>query len=287
MATDGGQGSSVKTVHDLGVVEALRALRPQLWLVLAVSVGVAALAAGLSLLQEKEYTASSTLYSRTAASVVLIHGPKLDAKGYQSALIAPRLEPEREATTTGRLASLDLVSDRVAKRIDGGLSGEELSSMLEVNPVLESDIIEFQATAPRPALAARLANAYGREYERFRHSRDRAAVKRATRVVVRQLRGLPARRLAERFLGSPRRQLDTLRTVTALQSGNVDFIERAEVPSSPSSPKPARAAALGLGLGILLGIALGLIRERISTRSKTERAVPEPIVDRVAPRGNR
>lgn len=279
--------AEMKNVQDITLVDTLRALRRQLWLVLVVALAVAAVAAVLSLLKEKEYTASATIFSRNAASVVLIHGPKLDKRGYQSALIAPRIEPEREATTNTQLASLDAVYERVAKRVGGDLSAEEISGMLDVKPVLESDVLEFQASARRPELAAELANAYGREYVEFRRARDRAKVERATREVVRQLRGLPERRRAARLLDSSSEQLNILRGITALQSNNVNVVEAAEAPSSPSSPKPARTAVLGLGLGILLGIALALIRDRITMRSTGNRPVSESIVDRVAPRGNR
>ena len=275
----------MKSVHDLGLVEALRALRRQLWLVLGVAVAVAAVAVGLSLLQEKEYTASATVYSRNSASVVLVRGPK---RGYRTEFIAPRADPGREAASSTRLASLDVVSDGIAKRIGGGLSGEEISTMVDVRPVLESDVLEFEATARRPRHAAELANAFAREYIDFRTEMDTAKVERGTRLVERELRGIPAtRRLAANSLRSKQYLKRAMEIVTSLQSGNIELVETAKPPSSPSSPKPARNGLLGLALGLLLGVTIGLIRARISARSRAEPTVPGPMVDRVASGGHR
>jgi uncharacterized protein involved in exopolysaccharide biosynthesis len=283
MATDGRQGSTVKNVHDLGVAEALRALRSQLWLVLGVAAAVAAVAVVLSLLQDDEYTASATVYARNAASVVVVRGPPR----YRTALIAPRPDAGREVVSTARLASLDVVADRTAERIGGGLSGDELSGMLDVKPILESDLVEFQATAARPGLAAEYANAFAREYVDFRYEQDDSKVRRATRLVKRQLRGIPASRLATPELRSRRQQLQILKMVAALQTGNLKVVDRAKPPSSRSSPKPARNGLLGLALGLLLGVTVGLIRARIGARSRSEPAVPGPMVDRVASGGHR
>ena len=281
----------MKSVHDLGLVEALRALRRQLWLVLGVAAAVAAVAVVLSLLQNKEYTAAATVYSRNAASVTLVRGPK---SGYKVSLVAPRPDAGREAVSSTRLASLDVVSDRTAKEIGGGLSGEEISSMVEVRPVLESDVLEFRASARRPRLAAELANAFANTYIAFRYEEDYAKAKRGARLVERELLGLPERRLVtssgQLVISSLRSQRYLIRTmgiIAALQSGNLELVERAKAPPSPSSPKPARNGLLGLVLGLLLGTAIGLTRDRLGARSKSERTVPRRLVDRVASRGYR
>jgi uncharacterized protein involved in exopolysaccharide biosynthesis len=283
MATDGRQGSTVKNVHDLGLVEALRALRPQLWLVLGVAAAVAAAAVVLSLLQDDEYTASATVYARNSGSVVVVSGPPR----FRTSLIAPRPDAGREVISTTRLASLDVVADRTAERIGRGMSGEELSGMLDVKPILESDLVEFQATAARPRLAAEFANAFAREYIDYRNAKDDSKVKRATRLVTRQMRGLPASRINPHILRSRRQQLHILDIVAALQSGNLDLIDKAKPPSSSSSPKPARNGLFGLMLGLLLGVAVGLIRARIGARSTNEPTVPGRMADRVASGGHR
>jgi uncharacterized protein involved in exopolysaccharide biosynthesis len=279
MASD---GRTTKALHDLGLVEALRTLRRQVWLVLGVAAAVATIAVVLSLLQDKEYTASATVYSRSSAQVVLVRAPKQ----YNSALIAPRFDAGREAVSSTRLASLDVVARRTAQRIGGGLSGEELSGMLDVRPILESDLIELQATASSPRLAAEYANAFAREYIEFRYEGDESKVRRATRLVTRQLRGIPESRLSARALRSRRQHLQILNIVAALQTGNLEFVGSAKPPSSPSSPKPARNGFFGLVLGLLLGLTLGLIRDRIGARSN-QRTVPRRWVDRVASRESR
>lgn len=266
MASDGGDGSTVKTVHDLGLTEAFRALRRQWWLVLGVTIAVAAVAFGLSLIQEKTYTASATLYARIAPSVVLVNGPQRDIEGNKSIFVSPRPEPGRESVTGARLASLDEVSDRTAERIGGEVSGDEIKSKVEVKPLLNTDLFRIQVTDRSPEFAAKLANALAREYIEFRYEADVAKVKRAARLVERGLGASHEDRPSAQFLRSRRQQLGMLENITALQTGNLDLVETAKVPSSPSSPKPARNGVLGLALGLLLGIALGLARDRIQAR---------------------
>jgi polysaccharide biosynthesis transport protein len=280
MATDGREGSKLKSVHDLGLVEAFGALRRQLWLVIGIAAAVAVVATVLSLMKDDEYTATATVFARNSSSVVVVRAPK--HYNYKTALIAPRPDAGREVVSGVEVASLDVVTDRTAKLIGGGVSGEELSDKLEVSPVLESDLLEFQATAAKPRLAAEYANAFARAYIGFRRDKDRSKVRSATRAVKRGLRGIPASRLAARDLRLRRQQLGTLNIIAALQSGNTEFVERAKPPSTPSSPQPARNAVLGVALGLLLGITVALMRGRLGGRSKSERTVPGPMIDRVA-----
>jgi uncharacterized protein involved in exopolysaccharide biosynthesis len=277
----------VKNGDDRGPFDAIGALRRQRWLVLGVTAAVAAVAVGFSLFQDEEYTASATVFSRNPAAAVLVNGPKLDKSGYQSALVAPRPDPDRELISSAELAQLDTVANHTANRIGGGLNGEEIDSRVGVEPVLDSDVLRVEATAGRPTFAAELANAFAREYIAFRYDRDRSKIGDANRLVKQELARGPTRRAAASVLRSKRLQLWTLQVITALQTGNLQVVERAKPPSSPSSPKPVRNGLLGVALGLLLGIALGLIRDRRSARSRIERPVRDEWVDRVAPRGHR
>ena len=82
----------------------------------------------------------------------------------------------------------------------------------------------------------------------------------------RQLRGLtPSQRKATQ--GSAlRAQLDQLRVLAALQTGNAELVQRAAAPTEPSTPKPLRNAILALFLAIALGVGLALLRDRLDHR---------------------
>jgi capsular exopolysaccharide synthesis family protein len=51
--------------------------------------------------------------------------------------------------------------------------------------------------------------------------------------------------------------------------------QRASLPASPETPKPARNIAIGLGVGVLLGIGLALLRDRFDNTVKNREALEE------------
>jgi tyrosine-protein kinase len=51
-----------------------------------------------------------------------------------------------------------------------------------------------------------------------------------------------------------------------LKKGEAELIAQAEVPTSPSSPKPKRDAALGGMVGLLLGLGIAFLREQLDDR---------------------
>lgn len=57
-----------------------------------------------------------------------------------------------------------------------------------------------------------------------------------------------------------------MRTITALQTGNAEVVQPAELPSSPSSPTPVRDGVLGGLVGLLIGSVLALILDRVDRR---------------------
>ena len=82
----------------------------------------------------------------------------------------------------------------------------------------------------------------------------------------RQLSALsPAQREATQGR-SLRQQVDQLRVLAALQTGNAELVQKAEPPLTASSPKPVRNAILALILGLMIGIGLALLLDRLDRR---------------------
>jgi capsular exopolysaccharide synthesis family protein len=52
--------------------------------------------------------------------------------------------------------------------------------------------------------------------------------------------------------------------LASLQTGNAELVQPAELPTSPSSPKPLRNGLIGALLGLLLGIGLAFLFERLN-----------------------
>jgi capsular exopolysaccharide synthesis family protein len=244
----------------------LLGLRRRLPLILACTVLVGAAAAGYSLLQDKEYTAKA---------VLLFRNPGFDQSLLGGAAFAPAQDPTREAATNERLVALSVVSERAAKKVGGGLTGGDLTSAVEIASEGPSDLVAISATDGNPAQAARIANAFASEYVLFRQNADRDKVNQAKVLSERQLTTMsPEERRSERGR-LLRQRLDQLETLASLQTGNAELVQPADIPSSPSSPKPLRSGVLAGVFGLLLGLALALLLERLDTRIRDTTDVEE------------
>jgi succinoglycan biosynthesis transport protein ExoP len=266
----------------------LGVLRRRLWLIALCAVLVPAAVVAYSLAQEKEYRASATLLLGESDSPAVANGTTNQ----------PSTEDQtRRAATDLELAALPIVAERTARRL--GVEAADVASRVDVAPVGSTDLATVDATDTTPDVAATLANAYARELIRLRRNAALDAVRLAQATVQLRLHDVNARlaflhrtrtqsrqlrsqRAAERrVLGDERdtllqRQGD-LRSLADATTGNVQVVQRADVPSSPISPKPRRNAAIGLGLGLVLGIALALLFEMVDRRLRDPTEITEVV----------
>src|SRR5207237_5825055 len=98
-----------------------------------------------------------------------------------------------------------------------------------VSGVGQANIAQISATEPDPVLAARIANAYARQFVLFRQNSDQAAISAVEEHVHNQLQALPP---AERD-GTIGHGLQTRATelaqLAALQTGNAEVVQPASV----------------------------------------------------------
>jgi tyrosine-protein kinase len=216
-------------------------------------------ALGISLVQEKQYTASASL---------LFRDPALDQKLFGSTFLEPSQDPAREAATNVELVSLEAVAARTARVLDARLSPGEIASKVRVAAKGQSDVVSVKATDPSPGFAARLANAFAEQYIAFRREADREKINEAQELVQNQLANLApaegggarARSLSERA--------EELQILASLQTGNAELVERARVPGSPTSPKTFSNTVIGGIFGLLVGVGLAFLFERLSRHIK-------------------
>jgi capsular exopolysaccharide synthesis family protein len=245
-----------RTESDLRTL--LRVLRRRSPLIVLCLVGAVAAGLIVSLTQEKQYSAEASL---------LFRDPGFDQRLFGSSSFQPSQDPTREAATNVRLASLDVVADRTAKGI-GGLDGDDVSRMVDVESDGESDVVAITATDHDPELAAKVANSFARNYIDFRREADQAKVENAQNLVESEYEQLaPAEKSGEEGR-SLQQQISRLKTLQALQTGNAELVQTASPPTSPSSPKPVRNTLLAGFLGLLLGLGLALLYESIDRRLK-------------------
>lgn len=231
------------------VYSILEALRRRWLLVVACVILVPAATVALSLSRPKKYTASIS---------VLFRNPGFDQTLFGAPVLGPSTDATREAATNVRLIDLSVVADLTGRAL--GESGDAVRSKVSVSAQGDSDVVTVAATDSTPAAAARLANTYGNEYVAFRRTADQRKVLGAVSMLSASRPTSPAAR------NELVRMQQQLRTLAALQTGNAEVVQPAELPSSPSSPTPVRDGVLGAFVGLLIGSVLALILDRVDRR---------------------
>jgi len=252
--------------------EFFAAMRRRAAIVVIAIVALPAGALAYSLGAEKQYTATAKL---------LFRDPGFDQKtlGGGSAL-SPSADPAREAATNIGLVSLDTVADRAANVIKSRrLTANEIRDKVTVAGQGQSNVVTVQATDAAPGFAAKLANTIARQYIVFRRDADRTKINQAVALVRRNLDELTPNQRTGREGRNLREQVEELRVLAALQTGNAELVQPAAAPRSPSSPKPVRNTILALLLGIVIGIGMALLLNRLDRRLR-DRDAAEALLGR-------
>ena len=258
--------------EDPALREFFTAMRRRAAIVVIAIVALPAGALAYSLGAEKQYTATAKL---------LFRDPGFDQKtlGGGSAL-SPSADPAREAATNIGLVSLDTVADRAANVIKSRrLTANEIRDKVTVAGQGQSNVVTVQATDADPSFAAKLANTIARQYIVFRRDADRTKINQAVALVRRNLDELTPNQRTGREGRNLREQVEELRVLAALQTGNAELVQPAAAPRSPSSPKTVRNTILALLLGIVIGIGMALLLNRLDRRLR-DRDAAEALLGR-------
>jgi capsular exopolysaccharide synthesis family protein len=242
----------------------LRALRRRWPLLLATTVLATGTAVAVSLSSEEKYDAKAQLLLREPEGVGTVGST------------APRptsSDREREVRTEAALIKLDSIAERVRRRLNLTISNADLLDEVTTETERSSDLVTIVVRDPSPLRAARVATAFANEYVEFRVASARRNLTEAAELARREYQGLGPevqQSLEGRELLAREREL---RVAAALQTGGVQIVRRASVPTDPSRPRPKLSAALGAALGLLLGIAAAMVREFADRRLRDEEAI--------------
>ena len=89
-------------------------------------------------------------------------------------------------------------------------------------------MVFVSATDIDPVLAARIANAYAREYIAFRRAADRRQIEETVRLLQRRLEALSPNESGTRSAETLEEQLRNLEILASLQTGNAELVQRGE-----------------------------------------------------------
>jgi receptor protein-tyrosine kinase len=252
-----------------GLRRQVRVIRRRFPIVLICAVLAPAAALAYSLNQPTEYTAKSVLYFRNPAFDNTIPG--------QPNTGGQPVDPTREAATNLRLVSLSVVADRAARAVDRRLNGQDLAKKIDISQEGDSDLVGIAATDRSKVRAARIANAFGREYIAFRRDADRSKINQAKILAQNELRGLTGAAADGQRARLLRQRIDQLETIASLVTGNAELVQLARPPSSPSAPTPRRDAAFALAFGLLLGVGLAFLVDRLDRRLRDPKEIEETV----------
>jgi succinoglycan biosynthesis transport protein ExoP len=236
----------------------LLTLRRHKLLIIACFSVAAIFAVGVSLAQQKQYTATASLLFRDPGFAQGVLGA--------NATSTVQADPNRQAATNLELVGLDTVSARTAERVGDSITADEVSEKVAVETKGQSDVISVSASDAEPERAQHIANSFANEFIAFRAEADKSKLLSAKRLAERQL----ARLSPEEEIGPRGEQLsrgaERLGILASLQTGNAELVQPASVPESPSSPKPVRNGIVGGILGLMIGIGLAFLFERLNRR---------------------
>lgn len=253
---------------------ALRILRRRLPVLVICILVAGAAALGYGETQHKLYTATSILW---------FENPGFDQALFGSTSILPSSQDPTSAENDNvALASLSVVSTMASETLGGARSAQQIRRELTAVGIPQSDIVHLVVTDRNPVMAARIANVAAARFVAFRRSADQSTIQSAIETIQGDLHaasGSPHSSTAGTDLQTLYNQL---RVLKSLQTGNVEFVQQARVPTNPSSPRIKRDTALGLFLGLLLGLAIVALAERLDDQLKdrldVERLSDQPIL---------
>jgi capsular exopolysaccharide synthesis family protein len=249
----------------------LRIVRSHKWAILQALVIIPALALVLTLQQDKQYTATSSLLFN---SNDVGTGP---------------VDFSREATTNEELLQLPVVAQRTAEALGGRTSASQVEDAVDVETTPDSDIVKIHATAPTPARAAQLANSYGEAFVEMRREGVEATLQRRLEIYESAYDSLSPDEQDGQRGELLQDRINRIKLSQALRAGeavqNAELVQAATPPTDPSSPKPVRNLILAVLLAGVVGLGLAALLDRLGgalrTEDELERLYGLPILARI------
>lgn len=250
-------------------------------LIVVVTAVVAAIAFSAAKLQPPRYEAVTDILFETPVTEPLFPPSDLTAG-----------DPVRALQTEIQLVRSEAVTDSVRRTL-----GVDVAPEVAVEPVGQSNVIRIIAADRVPDNAAAIGNAYADSYIQVRRdvatdarntaeqalAAEIAEVGRQVDALNQQIDAASAETSAS--LASERdalvsqgsalsTRLREVRVEAAAATGRARVVVPATAPTSPVSPKPLIATAVGVAFGLLLGMTMAMLVERRSGRRRVaERAL--------------
>jgi capsular polysaccharide biosynthesis protein len=242
-----------------------------------VTLGVVVLAVGTTLtlsmhsVRQYDATAQILLQPSDAISQTIMPG-----------LIPSSADAQRDVDTNAALITAHPVVRAVKGKLHLRVSDPALVGKVTVSGQSNSNVVSITARDSDPELARRIATAFARQYGTYRLTIAQAAVSGALKAGRTRLHALQRSGITGPRVGVLRARVAELEASTAVQTGGVQMLRAARLPTSPATPQPLRSAIISLIVGMLVAVAaalvLQLVDSRLLTGSDVEAAFGTPVL---------
>ena len=243
----------------------LQILRHRKWWVVSITVLGLAASLAFSLTAHKQYSATAQLLVQ----------PSVNASGLGTA--------QQPVTQTDVETELQLITSApVQQAVRDRLNSTPAVSASEVG---QTNVIAITATSRVPSQAALVANLYATAFVQYRqavasHSLATAEAQLRSQISslgqqLRSFHGNTSSPEASALLDQQavlKEQLAQMQVSGAVDTGDVVLVTPAQIPVSPSSPKPVQDALLGLAAGLALGLGAAFLRDSLDDRLTSKEA---------------
>jgi Mrp family chromosome partitioning ATPase/capsular polysaccharide biosynthesis protein len=239
----------------------LEALRRGRWVIVTIVAIVTGLVLAFSLSLHKTYEATASIIVDNSSGLVASSEPRV---------------VERNLETTAALVTTSAVLTEAAKSLPGETRvsiAKRVNSSVSEN----ANIINIKASDSTGKGAAELAYAVARAFLNQHAASQRAQTATALSLINDQIAALRARAATEPTIAA---QLSTLQAraaeleaASASAGSQLQLIQRPNIPSSPSSPRPLRNAVIALFASIFLAVLVALGREQLTPRVTSQREI--------------
>jgi len=250
----------------------LDAFRRSRWLIAGIVVLVTAAVFVISLLLPKTYQATSRLVLNPSA---------------QSLASSDAQSTQRDLATVRVLLTTRELLGAVAKNGAAGETVNSLRDKVSVTVDQDANVINVVGTDDTARGAAAIANGVAATFLARERRQQQQQVNRTRRVLTKEITDLQASstplnatEIASQ-IATLRQQLIDL-TVAANAGPALQLAERAQAPTSPSSPRPIRNAIFGLFASLFIAalvvLARAQLRQRVSGSRELSRLLDLPVM---------
>lgn len=150
---------------------------------------------------------------------------------------------------------------------------DQLTTAASASVDTTSNLVLVSVSAHRAGFAARLANAIAQATANNTNADTRNTFRAEAKQLRRQIRTIPGR-VGNITVQNEQADLARLQTLSVI-ARPATVTQIADVPASPSSPKPAFDTVLGAVLGLLVGALAVFVRERLDLTLRTREQIEE------------